>query len=197
MIGGSKKYDINFDGNNYKITVKRPLPKKLFGKERHEYLFSFSFLEKIDLSMGESVKELLLFFNPVKNRKRYAITDKNPEFEQNFTQFTQELEAIIASHKKPNEEEYITGLIGLLTRLRIEKAGIDAQIAAHEAQIAAEAAKAVAIAHAEKMEKLLLSIGPKPNKRSRKQQQQKKLQTIWEGIEGGKQRWLRSIRRRR
>lgn len=70
--------------------------------------------------MEESVKELLLFLNPV-NRRRYAITDKNPEFERNYTQFTHQLDAIIASHTKPNEEEYITGLIGLLTRLRLIK----------------------------------------------------------------------------
>jgi hypothetical protein len=193
MIGGSKKYEINFDGHQYIIKVKRPLTKKLFGKERHEYLFSFSFLEKIDLNMEESVKELLLFLNPVINRKRYAITDKNPEFEQNFELFTHQLDAIIASHTKPNEEEYITGLIGLLTRLRIEKAGIDAQVAAHEA-------KAVAIAHAKKMEKLFANVGPKTKKKkSRNQKSGPKmvsLPTIWEGIEGGRQIW-RSFRRRK
>jgi hypothetical protein len=188
MIGGSKKYEINFDGHQYVIKVKRPLAKKIFGKERHEYLFSFSCLEKKDLNMEESVKELLLFLNPVINRKRYAITDKNPEFERNFELFTKELDKIIASPSK-TEEEYITGLIGLLARLRIEKAEIDAQVA-----------KAFAIAHAKKMEKLFANMGPKtPKKRSRNRKKELKaavsLPIIWEGIEGGRRRW-RSQRRR-
>lgn len=189
MIGGSKKYEINFDGHQY-VKVKRPLAKKIFGKERHEYLFSFSFLEKKDLNMEESVKELLLFLNPVINRKRYAITDKNPEFERNFDLFTKELDKIIASHSKA-EAEYIMGLVGLLTRLRLEKAEIDAQVDAHSA-------KAVAIAHAKKMENLLSNMGPKtPQKKSRNRKKEPKmvsLPIIWEGIEGGRKRW-RSIRR--
>jgi len=189
MIGGSKKYKINFQDNQYTITVKKPLAKKLFGKERHEYLFSFSFLEKIDLTMDESVRELILFLNPVKNRKRYAITDKNPEFEENFGLFTKELDKIIASSPSKTEEEYINGLVGLLARLMIEKAGIDAQIAA-------EAAKAFAIEHAKKMEAWFAKFGPKSNKKKSRKNDQKNLPIIWEGIEGGRRKW-RSIRRLR
>ena len=188
MIGGSKKYQINFDGHHYTITVKRPLPKKLFGKERHEYLFSFT--DKLqDLSIEQSVKEILRFLNPRIAGRRYAFTDKNPEFERNFTMFTQELNAIINSRKQ-NEEEYITGLVVLLANLNVEKANIDAEIAANEAAIAAEAAKAVAKANAEKMKKLFSSFHiPPGQKKSRK-----KLSTIAENG-GGRKRCWRSRRR--
>jgi hypothetical protein len=145
MIGGSKKYKINFQDQKYTITVKRPLrhlafrisgdpwAKRLpFGKERHEYLFSFSFLEKKDLNIEDSVIELLLFLNPdfishyrivFLSDNYFHIIDINPEFEGKFKLFTEELDKIIASHSKM-EDEYITGLKGLLTRLRIEKAEI-------------------------------------------------------------------------
>jgi hypothetical protein len=192
MIGGSKKYEINFEGHHYVITVKRPLPKKLFGKQRHAYLFSFTDNLQ-DLSIEQSIQEILRFLNPRVEGRRYSVTDENPEFHRNFNLFINELDAVIASHTNSNEDEYITGLVGLLAGLRLEKTAIDAQAAAFEAAMAAEAAKAVAKAKDAKMKKLLSTFQIQPGQ---KKISRKKLSTIVESIEGGRRRW-RSIRRRK